>query len=322
MLRGLTQLEGAHLHVSMGFAMAAVASMVISGLMAAWTCQQLLVALHRRVHWPWVVGSLWVSLLGRYIPGKAATVAGAVWLLSRRGVPAGLATSAILMRTGTNLVSGLLIALPLTLWQPVRAKLPGAWLWCVLLAAAGIVLLHPRVFSAALSFAFRKLRRPPLPRMPGGRHYLASLASNLLAWLFLGLGCYLGARSVCEVPIQWVPVFVAATSLATVLGLLAVFAPGGLGVREGILTVVLAPVLGVGLAGAVALLLRVLVSITDILLAAAGALLLRSRSNSHLEQGQPDDSLPSRDDTSAAVAGKVIPPAETGRPNFSNRRGG
>jgi uncharacterized membrane protein YbhN (UPF0104 family) len=77
-----------------------------------------------------------------------------------------------------------------------------------------------------------------------------------------------------------VDLWVAATggiALGWALGLLAVLAPAGLGVRDAVVLAALAPLVGRSPALAVTLASRGLLSLADVLLAAAAALLPRRR---------------------------------------------
>jgi glycosyltransferase 2 family protein len=65
----------------------------------------------------------------------------------------------------------------------------------------------------------------------------AGLLAFAVGWGLHGLSLGLTLRAVSDVPLRpedW-PMWTAAVALATVVGFLAVFAPGGLGVREGLL---------------------------------------------------------------------------------------
>ena len=63
-----------------------------------------------------------------------------------------------------------------------------------------------------------------------------------------------------DLPLRWLGVYVAGTALAATIGLVALFAPGGLGVREGILLLVLTPSVGAEMAAVVTGALRLYVA--------------------------------------------------------------
>jgi len=65
-------------------------------------------------------------------------------------------------------------------------------------------------------------------------------------------------------------------ALAGSLGLLALFAPAGLGVREGILLIILGPIAGVGTSAIVVILARVLSILVELAAAGIGFVVLRT----------------------------------------------
>jgi len=221
------------------------------------------------------VCSVWVAQLGKYVPGKAMTVVGAVWALTRNGVPPLVATGAVFRREGLVVVVGLMLAAPLTLWEPVRQALPLAWLWCGLLIAAGAVLLHPRVFAAVGNFLLRKIGRPPVGAPPRAGGYWVPALVVAAQWVLAGLSLWLLVRSLVPVDVAHVPLLISAAAMAGTFGFLAVFAPGGLGVREGILLVILSPVVGQGSAAVAVVAARGVQILVEAGLALAGFACLR-----------------------------------------------
>ncbi len=217
----------------------------------------------------------WIARVGKYLPGKFASVLGTLWLFRRRGVPASVGASVIFLRQGLSLAVGLIAAVPLTLWQPVRHRLPLAWVWCVVLLAAGGVMLHPRVFFALGNFLLARLRLSPLRGRPGFGSYASSLAAIMGNAVMGGVGLWLLTRSVTAVPPAWVPAFVSCAALANVAGFLAVFAPGGLGVREGVLLIVLGGIIAPGDAAVVVVGSRLMLVTMEAVMAGAGLAILR-----------------------------------------------
>ena len=226
--------------------------------------------------WAAMCAITWVSLMGKYVPGKFASLAGAVWMLGNYGVPRSVGLSVIFMIQGLSVVLGLIIAVPLTLWGPVYQRLPLAWLWCSLFVAIGVVCLHPKVFSTAANFLLRKTHRQPLQAMHGIRNYVFPLIIMFINQILIGTSLWFLARSVTEVSPIFVPFFISARALASTVGFLAVFAPAGVGVREGILLIVLSPVIGGGYAAIVVVAWRLLLTIVDVVLAGIGLLILRA----------------------------------------------
>lgn len=201
---------------------------------------------------------IWLVVnLGRYVPGKVWSVAGLIVLAQRAGVEAwaagasAVAVQAIGIGTAVALVA---LATPGAA-SPVR--LGGA----ALVAVATIALLAwEKTARWVANLAGRTDQFRPLP--------LAAVAESagltLLSWLTYGIGFWLLARGLgLPGPL---PVATAAGvfALGYILGLLALFAPGGVGVREVVLIGLLAPALGSGGAVALSVGSRVLLTLTEV----------------------------------------------------------
>jgi hypothetical protein len=208
-----------------------------------------------------------VANLGRYVPGKVLQIAGLTWLARTQGVPAPVAAGAAVLGQGVALLGATIVGLA-AFFSP--ALDPGLRLWGWLgLGAVGLFLLGsgiPAVAERIRSAWFRLAGSdPPAPSTgPGtGRAFgvrwtaLYTLNWSLYAtafWLlFLGL-------------VGWQPfLFVGpAFAAAYVGGYLALFAPAGLGVREGLLAAFLAPVLEPQAALALALAARLWTTVVEV----------------------------------------------------------
>ena len=91
-----------------------------------------------------------------------------------------------------------------------------------------------------------------------------------MAWLLYGLAFWLLAQGMIPNDVPDLPVAVGSFAAGYIVGLLALFAPGGLGVREGVLVVLLAPAIGAGPALVLSIGSRILMSVTEVLAALAG----------------------------------------------------
>jgi uncharacterized membrane protein YbhN (UPF0104 family) len=107
-------------------------------------------------------------------------------------------------------------------------------------------------------------------------------------WLLLGLCFWLTARSLFDLSFEQSSFYTGAFTVAWLVGLVAVFAPGGLGVREAVLVALLRSRTGTADAVLLAAASRALLTVVDLLAGAGGAVLLRglSRRRSADEQTQ------------------------------------
>ena len=113
------------------------------------------------------------------------------------------------------------------------------------------------------------------------------LVTFCVSWAMLGLslGCTLRAVAPIDFDLRDWPMWTGTIALATSVGFIAVFAPGGVGVREGLLIEVLHSQQGVGERAAVAaaVVLRLVWLASELI--AAGALFYLVKPPGDIEQG-------------------------------------
>jgi len=237
-------------------------------LCRVWLWQRLLAAMghplaYRRTFRAWVL-----SELGRYLPGKVWLVLGRSYLAGRQGVPARVVLTGMVFELA-------LVALAAVAFFPLRAGvgsvigIPAAW--AVGVALILVAALHPQIISPLINAALRRLGRAPIEVMPSYRALLGMFALCLLMWACLSAGFALLAASLAPVAARGAAGVAASFPVAWVIGLLAFVAPGGLGVREGVLAALLSGLLPGGMAVVVALASRVWITAVELLCAAAAS---------------------------------------------------
>jgi uncharacterized membrane protein YbhN (UPF0104 family) len=84
-------------------------------------------------------------------------------------------------------------------------------------------------------------------------------------WLILGFGFYLLMASIFSIEIRHYFFVTGAFALAGIIGIFALFAPSGLGVRESVLLFCLPLIMNEGLAAAAAILSRVWITLAELI---------------------------------------------------------
>lgn len=206
-----------------------------------------------------------VANLGRYLPGKLWQIAGLAMLSRSRGVPASTSTGAAILGQGIALVAATLVGVGALVWGPIEIRrwgLPGAGV----VAAAAAVGLLPPVFGRVSALWFRIARQEAPPTL-GSVHAVRWLGLYVANWALYAFSFWLLAASFgyCGgvVPVG------SAFAAAYVLGYLMIFAPAGVGVREGFLVAFLTPLFGAGPSAALALIARVWTTVVELIPAAA-----------------------------------------------------
>jgi hypothetical protein len=232
-------------------------------LIAAW--RLMLTAWGRGLDF-WSAARIWtVSSLGKYLPGKVWAVAGMAVMAQRAGVGAGPATASAVILQVLAIGTGAAVA-ALTGWSSLRSAYPGAEgglaaLLVLSLAAAG-VLLWPesvrRVVRVAAPDAAVGSLTPPVGAVAFG------LAANTMAWLGYGVALWLLARGLLPGTGLGLLRAIAVFTASYLAGFLALFAPGGIGVREGVFILMLQGPIGIGAATALAIASRLLLTVTEL----------------------------------------------------------
>lgn len=217
--------------------------LTLAVLLAAWTASLRWCAAPIRYRH---AARIWFTTnLARFIPGTVWQFASLAALSLRHGVPALAATATVLLEQVVLLITGLLVLAVLT-----PAVLHAPWWQAAVIVAAGLGALGlalPRP-GGALG---RRLER----WVPGLRLLWSGLtpvrlalftATLVVPWILYGIAFRLLAVGLFgDPPGSW-GFYVAAFTASYIAGVIAVFAPAGLVVREAALISVLSPVLGSG----------------------------------------------------------------------------
>jgi glycosyltransferase 2 family protein len=213
----------------------------------------------------------WIPPLGKYVPGKVASLIGAVYILRRFQIPAAIALSVVLAMDGLAVITGLIAGAPL-----LRSVLPNGWVPAVGIIAVGVVCLHPAVFARLLNFVLRKLKRAPLDHVPDVKHYIVPVMCAFGQWVLAGLAMWLIADSLAIASVRDIPWFMSIAGLGYTIGYLVLFAPGGLGPRELVFQQAMSPlVVPTAMAAVAVVAMRIIQTFTELTAAMVGLVILR-----------------------------------------------
>ena len=215
------------------------------------------------------------SWLVRYLPGKVWSYGARVIHTDASVTPKRIVASSL--ADEFVLIVGTATALGLGLWAwAVVGAIIGV---PVLIAAIAAVIMGLSRLDQLVPLAFRFLARAIPERWrsaaeemqraaddPGLGLKAAALFSGgyVLTNFLLGVAFVLIVLSLSDIAWADVPLLVGAFNLAAVLGIVAFFAPAGLGVREGVLAGFLVPVVGGPVAATLVIVVRLLTVLTDL----------------------------------------------------------
>ena len=214
----------------------------------------------------------------KYVPGQ---VSGAVYKIAwgkQNGVSAATATLSFVYENAFLTIASIL---PSSVLLLADGRLPGETnLVLAVLGIAATLLLFSRAVLRRFLWVIggRSSSSRTSVRTISLRESVRLSAMYILPRIFNGIGFVALASSVFRVDIADFAPLVAAYALAGIIGIYAVFVPSGLGVREAMVGVFAAGVLGYDKALLLGLVTRFYATVADVVLAVSYALLTLKRS--------------------------------------------
>jgi hypothetical protein len=192
-----------------------------------------------------------VSNLARFIPGMVWQLVGVAALSHERDVSPVAAAAAVLLQQVVLAFTGVAVTAawaPALLARWAHGVQPGEMLGLAAGAMLLLVILLPRVMPLVARVVGRALRRTVTwPPMPTGE-FAGYVAGLCLPWLTYGVAFWLFGRGLLGAQAPLFTLAVGSFVASYVAGLIVVFAPSGLVVREAALVAALAPAIGGGAA--------------------------------------------------------------------------
>jgi glycosyltransferase 2 family protein len=213
----------------------------------------------------------YIANLGRYIPGKIWQMFGMIMLAKKEGITEEEAVTSFGLTQLFAVPSGLLCGVVFLMLSPggfdQYARIP--YLSAGLKIAGAAILLvslltvfFPQRMEAFLNRIFVFFRRKAI-RLEINKSLAAAIYGGyFLAWSLYGLSFWIFVKGVT---VQAAPVFpvIGLFVVAYQIGYLALFAPGGMGPREAVMTLLLAPFFGPAVAAALSLASRLWLIIVE-----------------------------------------------------------
>jgi len=185
--------------------------------------------------------------LGKYVPGKAMVVILRAGLIRSERVDTGVAAASVFLESLTWVSVGAVLAAGYLATSVARDE-PVFWMSLGVMVATGVPTL-PHVFPRLAKLAGVGKGDPAIVEKLDGLGFRTTILGWVLmalGWVFMGLANWSTFRAM-GLPdgggIAEFPRFMAAASLAIVVGFVAIFAPGGVGIREAVLAKIMIPYL-------------------------------------------------------------------------------
>ncbi|HEX5438188.1 MAG TPA: lysylphosphatidylglycerol synthase domain-containing protein [Gemmatimonadaceae bacterium] len=211
-----------------------VVLVIYAVLVAVW-CVALTGWNARLPYWP--AARVWmISNLGKYVPGKVWTIGTMIMMTQKYGISPLAAGGSSVLTTATATVTGFAVV---ALTGAHVLPIPFDWLLAIWIVGAGLLavpVVLPRLGTIASRLTGRSIVLPPLHAWV----MIRLIAGTALSWCLYGVAFQLLALGLlghaAGSPLLYIAIFAG----SYLIGFLAVFAPGGLVVREGVMVTALA----------------------------------------------------------------------------------
>lgn len=246
--------------------------LIVASLAVTWLMYLLLIHAWRvilltwgeRLPWGSAIRIWFVSSLGKYVPGKLWALAAMAVMAERAGVSGAAATASSVVMQLVSITTGVAIAVifvgPAVLGATTSVGLVGV----IAVAVASVVATAVVASPAIMTRLGRLIGRPDGLRALGAKGLVHATLPGVIAWLGYGTALFLLVRGTLpDISLGWGEA-TGAFAASYIAGYLAVIAPGGLGVRESVLVLLLEPRVGLANALAIAFASRLTLTINEL----------------------------------------------------------
>ena len=207
-----------------------------------------------------------LTIMSRYLPGNVWHVVSRMAFADQLSVSRMQILSSSTMEQGLTVIGAMLIAILSFPFWPLAAidqQWSSNFILFMALFVLGLTMLHPRILGPILKWAGTRLDRPELNWELNYITIIRFVLIYALAAFIAGLALAAVIAGIGEFKTTNLIFIIGSSALAWVIGYLSFITPSGLGVREGVLTALLALVYPLPIAIVASLLFRVVCTLGE-----------------------------------------------------------
>lgn len=206
-----------------------------------------------------------LTRLGRYLPGKIWFAMGRAYFAKAKGIPQRTVYVSIVLEVILQFWAAVLLFF--ATGAPVFGEGMNINLYVLgAVLIVSLVLMYPAVFNRLVNVILKRLKRQTIDFSLTIPRILVLLAMFFLIFAFHGCGFLFLIRSFYPLELAKFPVMVSIFAVAWVVGFVSFITPAGLGVREGMLSLLLTNYVPTGIGIIAALLSRIWLTVIEVLL--------------------------------------------------------
>lgn len=209
------------------------------------------------------------SWMGRYIPGKLPWIVGKIYFASKLDISKNKLAVGSLIEIALQILMYTIVPLALILFDRNLTEISLRYLPALILTIIlCVICITPAVFNRLVSLTYKITKRLEFDQADkaSNKTIFSGMLMYVVGAVINGTTLYIIAVAVDpRIGLGQISYIMAAGNLASVLGIIAIFAPGGLGVRDGAQLVFLSAITGPEFALTITILSRISELICDLL---------------------------------------------------------
>ncbi len=174
------------------------------------------------------------SILGKYIPGKVFMLLARIPPYEEKGVQIRKVTICFLLENVCTLLGAAFLFLISLFFFPNEILEDYKWA-TIILVILFFICINPKIINFFLGLVEKVTKKDGLVIPITYGQMIKVVLLFIGNWIIVGIGFYMLACSIYPIPASEMLYTAGIFGLSCIIGILAVFAPSGLGVREGIL---------------------------------------------------------------------------------------
>lgn len=176
------------------------------------------------------------SFLPKYLPGKIWGILGQAWFTKvESGISGTSGGIGAILGTVLNLLSGLLLS---TIIFPFASKQISPQIIYIIVSLIPIffIIIYPSIFLKIITLLLRILKRPKINLAIKYSQILKLLLLYMISWVIQGISIYFLILSFYRIDYKFIIPLCGIFPVASAIGFIILITPGGLGIREGVLS--------------------------------------------------------------------------------------
>ena len=186
------------------------------------------------IDYPQAITSYLYSILGKYIPGKVFMLAARIPGYQRKGVPIRKVTICFFIENICTVLGAAFLFLISLFFFPNDLLKDYMWL-TIGLVVAFFICINPKIINFFLRILGKIIKKDDLEIPFSYKQMIGVVLLFIVNWLIVGTGFYMLVCSIYPLPVSQLLFAGGIYGLSAIIGILSVFAPSGIGVREGIM---------------------------------------------------------------------------------------